>query len=424
MASAWWLAFAFFLAGRPVLALNNGLALTPPMGWVAWERFRCNTDCADDPFNCIDEKLFMDMADRLVQDGYRDLGYEFVNIDDCWASKERDANGRLQADPDRFPSGIKFLADYVHSLGLKLGIYGDMGLHTCAGYPGSLGHIETDAKTFAEWGIDMLKLDGCYSNAAIYETGYPNMSHALNATGRPIVFSCSWPAYLTHPDYAKISKYCNLWRNYDDVQDSWDSVLDIIEHYAEDQDIFQPYAGPGHWNDPDMLIIGNFGLSLDQQMSQMALWAIYASPLLMSNDLRQMPEQSREILQNQEVIAVNQDRLGVQGRLVASSVFKQLYSSEVTSLYVFSKPLSNKAVAVALLNTGTAGTHTLMNVTFKEAGLSTPKAMVRDLFAHRDLGVYESSFMGLVNPSGVRLLLLTPLPSQPSDHSQRHRAML
>jgi alpha-N-acetylgalactosaminidase len=352
------------------------------------------------------------MADRLVQDGYRDLGYEFVNIDDCWSSHERDSEGRLQADPDRFPNGIKFLADYVHSRGLKLGIYGDMGELTCGGYPGSLGHIDIDAKTFAEWGVDSLKLDGCYGNAAIYAEGYPNMSRALNATGRPIIFSCSWPDYIENPNYTAVAKYCNLWRNYDDIQDSWDGVLGIILYYAENQDIFQQFAGPGHWNDPDQLIIGDFGLSLDQQMAQMALWAIYASPLLMSNDLRQLPEESREILQNQEVIAVNQDKLGVQGRLVTALVSSLSDCPKETTKYIFLKPLSTNSVAVAMLNTGSGGTPEDMSIMFKDVGVSTDKAAVRDLFAHRDLGVFNSSVTVSVNPSGsVRLLLLTPVSS-------------
>ncbi|CAI7993971.1 Alpha-N-acetylgalactosaminidase [Geodia barretti] len=159
-----WLALASLLAGGAV-SLDNGLALTPPMGWMSWERYRCNVDCTTDPYNCISEELYMEMADRLVDQGYKDLGYEFVNID-------------------------------VHSRGLKLGIYGDIGTMTCGGYPGSYGHIETDAMTYAEWGVDMVKVDGCYANETVFAEGYPAMGKALNATGRPIVYSCSWPAYL------------------------------------------------------------------------------------------------------------------------------------------------------------------------------------------------------------------------------------
>ncbi|XP_060705154.1 alpha-N-acetylgalactosaminidase-like isoform X2 [Hemiscyllium ocellatum] len=238
-------------------SLDNGLMRTPPMGWLAWERFRCNTDCDNDPENCISERLFMDMADRLAEDGWKELGYQYVNIDDCWAAKERDLEGRLVADPIRFPSGIKALAEYVHAKGLKLGIYGDLGTYTCGGYPGTtLDQVELDAHTFASWGVDMLKLDGCYSNSSTKALGYPLMSKALNATGRPIAFSCSWPAYEGGlppvVNYTLLGEICNLWRNYADIDDSWESVRGIINWYSRHQDVLQPVAGPGKWNDPDM----------------------------------------------------------------------------------------------------------------------------------------------------------------------------
>jgi alpha-galactosidase len=175
--------------------LDNGLALTPPMGWMHWQRFRCLVDCDAYPDECINEKLFRSMADHLAADGYLEAGYEYLIIDDCWASKERDDQGRLQPNATRFPNGIKALADYVHSKGLKFGIYGDYGTKTCAGYPGSYGHLETDAKTFAEWEVDYLKLDGCYADVDNLEQGYIEMGRYLNQTGRPIVYSCSWPAY-------------------------------------------------------------------------------------------------------------------------------------------------------------------------------------------------------------------------------------
>nr|XP_031527651.1 alpha-N-acetylgalactosaminidase isoform X3 [Vicugna pacos] len=240
-----------------VLMLDNGLLRTPPMGWLAWERFRCNIDCNEDPKNCISEWLFMEMADRLAQDGWRDLGYVYLNIDDCWIGG-RDAKGNLVPDPKRFPNGIAFLADYVHSLGLKLGIYEDMGSFTCMGYPGTtLDKVIQDAQTFAEWKVDMLKLDGCFSTPEERAKGYPKMAAALNATGRPIAFSCSWPAYEgglpPKVNYSLLANTCNLWRNYNDIQDSWRSVLSILDWFVKHQDILQPVAGPGHWNDPDMV---------------------------------------------------------------------------------------------------------------------------------------------------------------------------
>ncbi|KAF3840256.1 hypothetical protein F7725_018973 [Dissostichus mawsoni] len=239
------------------VALDNGLLKTPPMGWMAWERFRCDIACKDDPKNCISEGLFRDMADRLSEDGWKELGYEYVIIDDCWMSRLRDKQGRLQPEPSRFPGGIAKLAKYIHDRGLKLGIYADMGTHTCMGYPGTtLDKIDIDAQTFASWGVDYLKFDGCSSNAVEQMLGYPLMSKALNATGRPMAYSCSWPVYVgglpPNVNYTFLGDICHLWRNYYDIQDSWDSVLSIVEWFSNNQDDLQPAAGPGRWNDPDM----------------------------------------------------------------------------------------------------------------------------------------------------------------------------
>uniref|UniRef100_T1J4Q7 Alpha-galactosidase n=1 Tax=Strigamia maritima TaxID=126957 RepID=T1J4Q7_STRMM len=348
------LLFFFGLAIQTSIALDNGLALTPPMGWLSWERFRCNTDCANDPENCISERLYMDMADRIAQDGYKELGYEYVIIDDCWLEMERDAQGKLQADKTRFPHGIKSLADYVHSKGLKFGIYEDYGTKTCAGYPGIIGHIEQDAKTFAEWEVDYVKLDGCNADPKTMDTGYPEMGKHMNATGRPMVYSCSWPDYQRaegmKPNYTLIAEHCNLWRNFDDIDDSWTSVKSIIDYYSTNQDVLSPAAAPGQWNDPDMLIIGNFGLSFDQAKAQMAIWSIMASPLIMSVDLRSIKDEFKSILQNKQVIAVNQDTLGIQGKLVLK---KQ-------NIDVWTKPINptvhgSHSYAVVFLNHGTDG---------------------------------------------------------------------
>uniref|UniRef100_A0A3Q1FQB6 Alpha-galactosidase n=1 Tax=Acanthochromis polyacanthus TaxID=80966 RepID=A0A3Q1FQB6_9TELE len=333
------------LCGTSV-ALDNGLMRTPPMGWLAWERFRCDIDCYNDPKNCISETLFTDMADRLAEDGWRELGYVYVNIDDCWSSMERDQQGRLQADPKRFPMGIRNLSQYMHARGLKLGIYGDMGSHTCGGYPGTpLDKIELDAQTFADWEVDMFKFDGCYSNASEQEKGYPLMSKALNATGRPIAYSCSWPAYQgglpPKVNYTQLGKICNLWRNYGDIQDSWGSVLSIVDWFFDNQDVLAPAAGPGRWNDPDMLIVGDFGLSLDQSQTQMSLWAIMAAPLFMSNDLRTISADARRILQNKVLIGINQDPLGIQGRRIV----KEKYGIEV-----FWRPLQNNVSALVFFS--------------------------------------------------------------------------
>lgn len=385
-----------------VIGLDNGLALTPPMGWMAWERFRCNIDCNKDPDKCISEELIMQMADRLAEDGYRDAGYTYVSIDDCWSNKERDPSGNLQPNSTRFPNGMKALADYLHSRGLKLGMYADYGTHTCAGYPGSINHMEQDAKSFAGWGVDYLKVDGCYSNPSTFDVGYPKFSQALNATGRPILLSCEWPDYQTKrgikPDYPAIAKTCNTWRNYLDLQDSWESVLGIVEHFAQNQDTFIAVAGPGHWNDPDQLVVGDFGLSYEESKAQFALWSILAAPLTMSNDLRDISTEARDILLNREVIAVSQDKLGKMGRRVFNE----------KGLEVWSRPLTNESVAVVLFNTNTREPVEI-RADFKVVGLNSSTAFARDLFAHSDLGKFTNFYSTEVNPSGVVMVKLTPV---------------
>ncbi|KAG9342760.1 hypothetical protein JZ751_015624 [Albula glossodonta] len=371
----------FVLAFSPAtLALDNGLMRTPPMGWLAWERFRCDIDCKNDPSNCISERLFRDMADRLAEDGWRELGYVYVNIDDCWSSMERDKEGRLQPDPDRFPGGIPRLAQYIHNRGLKLGIYGDLGTHTCGGYPGTtLDKVAVDAQTFADWGVDMLKLDGCYSNVTEQAKGYPLMSKALNATQRPIAYSCSWPAYQggLPPDvnYTQLREICNLWRNYDDIQDSWDSVLSIVDWFSDNQDVLQAAAGPGRWNDPDM----------------MALWAIMAAPLFMSNDLRTLSSEARAILQNKVLIGINQDPLGVQGvRLL----------KEKSRIEVFWRPLVDSASALS----------SVVVKDQRETERELEERAVYDVFTEKTMPVlkHDTYFTVSINPTGVVTWLLTP----------------
>ncbi|XP_071335099.1 alpha-N-acetylgalactosaminidase-like [Trachinotus anak] len=378
-------------------ALNNGLMRTPPMGWLAWQRFRCNIDCEHDPNNCISENLFIDMADRLSKDGWQELGYIYVNIDDCWSSMERDEQGRLQPDPKRFPGGIRKLAHYMHDRGLKLGIYGDMGAKTCEGFPGTpLDKIKIDAQTFADWEVDMLKFDGCHSNATEQELGYPLMSKALNATGRPIGYSCSWPVYQDclppKVNFTLLGEICNLWRNYYDIEDSWDSVLNIIDWFFDNQDVLMPAAGPGRWNDPDMLIIGDFGLSTDQSRAQMALWAIMAAPLLMSNDLRAISSEAHSILQNRLAISINQDPMGVQGRRIIK---------EESGIEVFWRPLSSNASALVFFSR-----HDDMpchyQTSLSKLSYTTGSYRIIDVFTNKTTILEDSThFVVSVNPTGV-----------------------
>ncbi|XP_071552875.1 LOW QUALITY PROTEIN: alpha-N-acetylgalactosaminidase-like [Panulirus ornatus] len=389
-----------------VQGLDNGLALTPPMGWLAWERFRCNVDCVNDPQNCISESLFMVMADLMVSEGYRDLGYDIVSLDDCWLDHERDDEGKLQPDPTRFPSGIASLANYMHDRKLRFGIYEDYGSHTCAGYPGILGHLETDARTFADWGVDYVKLDGCNADPADMDEGYPAFGYHLNKTGRPMMYSCSWPDYqaLTGmtPNYTAIINTCNLWRNYNDIQDSWASVTAIIDHYGDKQDFMVPHAGPGHWNDPDMLIVGNFGLSYEQSKTQMAIWAILSAPLIMSVDLRTIRPEYKAILQNRDIIAVNQDPLGIQGKRIYKENGIEIWSKPVTPV-----KHGNHSYALAFMNRKDDGTPTKVSHSLRSLGLTSPDGyVITDLYDHLQYGTVlpDDQLVLEVNPSGVVIL--------------------
>ncbi|XP_033106861.1 alpha-N-acetylgalactosaminidase-like isoform X2 [Anneissia japonica] len=384
-----------------VSALDNGLGQTPPMGWLAWERFRCNVDCDNDPKNCVSENLFKEMADHLVSDGFLDAGYNYVNIDDCWMEEERDPDtGRLVPDRKRFPNGIKSLASYMHERGLKLGIYEDYGNMTCQNYPGLYGHEETDIQTFADWGVDSLKLDKCHrpKSPAIVNEGFKNVSRLLNATGRHILYTCEWPAKVTQSNYQMIAKYCNTWRVHSDIQDSWDSVIATIDYTAANQDVFSSVSAPGSFNDLDMLVIGDFSLSPDQSKTQMAMWCILASPLLMSNDLRGISDWAKDILLNKEVIEVNQDSLGAMGKKIIKQV--------ETNTEVWSKPLVNDSQAVAVFSRSTSVPQTV-HLTLHQLGLnSSTFYYIRDLFEHKTLGRYSKDdiISVTVNPGGVVML--------------------
>uniref|UniRef100_A0A131YM09 Alpha-galactosidase n=1 Tax=Rhipicephalus appendiculatus TaxID=34631 RepID=A0A131YM09_RHIAP len=395
--------------------LDNGVALTPPMGWLSWERFLCNIDCNKDPQNCISEQLYKTMADIMATQGYRDAGYQFVNVDDCWMADERDFDGHLRPNATRFPNGIKALAAYIHDKGLKFGIYQDSGLKTCAGYPGALCHYVNDARTYADWGVDMVKLDGCNLNPRLMDILYPAYTQSLNRTGRPIVFSCSWPAYQVDlgmkPNYRAIAHSCNLWRYYDDISDSWDSVLSILDYYASVQDTLIRASGPGRWSDPDMLIIGNYGLSYDQSKAQMALWAIMAAPLFMSVDLRTIRPEFKEILLNRQIIAVNQDPLGKMGRRIVS----------VNGIEVWARPLTPvtdegfPSAAIVLFNRRHIGGPVRVTLQLNSIGLTNPHGYkVWDLYDPHATPVVFKPFEDIpstVNPSGVVMLRAEPVPA-------------
>ena len=346
------------VASPPAEAVDNGLAKTPPMGFNDWNSFGCN----------VDEQLIKQTADYFVSSGLKDAGYNYVNIDDCWLTHSRDADGKLVPDPVKFPDGIKGTADYVHSLGLKLGIYEDAGTATCAGYPGSLGHEITDAQTFADWGVDYLKYDNCNNAGSTtkeqYIARYTAMGNALKATGRPIVYSiCEWGVNDPATWAGDIG---NLWRTTGDIGDNWNSLKSIIAQNAP----LAPAAHPGAWNDPDMLEVGNGGMTDTEYKTHFGLWAEMAAPLLIGTDLRQATPDTLNILKNKDVIAVDQDPLGKQGEVVASS----------NGTMVFDKPLANGDHAVALYNS----TDTAATIGTTAAALKLPKSaayLLHDLWA-------------------------------------------
>jgi alpha-galactosidase len=286
-----------------VLALNNGLGLTPQMGWNSWNRYACD----------INEGLIRTTADALVSTGLADAGYSYLNLDDCWEAPTRDSNGQLWGNPTTFPSGMKSLGDYIHNKGLKYGIYSDAGYQTCAGNLGSLGHETVDAATFASWGIDYLKYDNCFHDDTPPETRYPVMRDALNASGRPILFSmCEWG--IDNPA-AWAPSVGNSWRTTGDISDNWEAMITKVDENAPQY----ARSGPGAWNDPDMLEVGNGGMTNEEYITHFSLWAIMKAPLIIGCDIRNMSSETKSILLNKEVIAINQDPLGKQGCVVSQT---------------------------------------------------------------------------------------------------------
>ncbi len=302
----------------------KGLALTPPMGWNSWNKFACN----------VDENLIRQTADAMVSSGMKAAGYEYINIDDCWHG-DRDSLGFIHPNPKRFPSGMKALADYVHSKGLKLGIYSDAGSKTCAGKPGSRGYEFQDALMYAKWGVDYLKYDWCNAEGLKGEGAYKTIAAALKKAGRPMVLSiCEWG---TDRPWFWAPQVGELWRTTGDISNNIASVMKILDL----QKGLRQYAGPGHWNDPDMLEVGN-GMATNEDRAHFAMWCMIAAPLIAGNDLRSMSAQTAAILKNKEVIAVDQDAMGVQGYQYAVK----------DSVETWLKPLQGGDWAVCFLNRG------------------------------------------------------------------------
>lgn len=374
------------------VALENGLARTPPMGWNSWIVFEFN----------IDEKLIRSMADTIATNGMRQAGYDYVVVDAGWKAKQRGPDGELAADTTRFPSGIKALAGYVHSKGLKFGIYTDAGSKDCGwDAPGSLGHEEQDAKTFASWGVDFIKEDWCNTEGVNAREVYTKMSRAMLKTDRPMVLSmCEWGD--NHP-WLWAADIANMWRTTGDSKACWDCGHESKDKpggyprgwtlILDAQPPLRQYTGPGHWNDPDLLVAGVKGVSLEESRANFSLWAILAAPLFVGIDLRWMPPEVARIFLNKEVIAVDQDAAGIEGDRVSPPGDQE----------VWVRPLQNKDTAVALFNR--SGKTTQISVTWQQIGRkSNEKLTVRDLWRHEDQGVRQREYSAPVPAHGVTML--------------------
>jgi len=369
--------FSVFNTGCNSDSLNHNLAPTPPMGWNSWNKFNCG----------ISDQLIHQIADAMVTTGMKDAGYQYVTLDDCWQLPTRE-NGHLVANPETFPNGIKPLANYLHSKGLKLGIYSCRGRFTCEKKAGSYDYENTDAQDFAAWGVDYVKYDNC--NPALFSSqqeDYKRMRECLNNCGRPIVFSiCAWGFQDWMPSIG------DLWRTTGDITDKWQRMVELVDTNEQ----YISYSSPSHWNDPDMLEIGNGGMTDVEYRSQFNLWSIMAAPLIAGNDLRAMSPATLETLTNKEVIAVDQDPLGQQGRVESSG----------KDLLIYAKSLSNPhQKAVVLFNRTASGCP--MSVHWKAIGLAEGKANVRDLWQHKDLGEFSNEYKVMVLPHGSTMLVIT-----------------
>ncbi|MDH6123950.1 NPCBM/NEW2 domain-containing protein [Kitasatospora sp. GP82] len=368
----------------PASALDNGLALTPQMGFNNWNSTHCGAD-----FN---EAMVKGIADLFVAKGLKAAGYQYVNLDDCWALPDRDAAGNLVPDPVRFPNGIKAVADYVHSKGLKFGLYSSAGTRTCdvQGFPGGLGHEQQDARLWASWGVDYLKYDNCNNQGVDARSRYTAMRDALRATGRPLLFSiCEWGS--TRP-WTWAQPVGNSWRSTGDISDSWSSMITIAHQNQQ----LAPYARTGAWNDPDMLEVGNGGMTETEYRTHFSLWAEMAAPLLIGTDLRKAGQGTLDILTNADVIAVDQDPLGRQGTVVAGS------GGQV----VMSKPLADGGRAVTLTNE--SASTAAVSTTVQDLGIGGAASYaVKDLWS-KTTSSTTGSLTATVPPHGTVMLRVTP----------------
>jgi alpha-galactosidase len=359
------------------------------MGWNSWNKFNCD----------VSESLIMQMADAMVSSGMKDAGYEYIVIDDCWQIS-RDENGEIVADKDKFPHGMKYVADYIHSKGLKFGIYSCAGKQTCQGRPGGLGHEYQDAITYARYGVDYLKYDWCNTSTQDPKSSYTNMRDALYTAGRPIVFSlCEWG---NSKPWEWAGAVGNLWRTTGDIGDSWNSMINI---FLMQKDLAR-YAGPGKWNDPDMLEVGNGGMTTEEYKTHFTLWCMLASPLMAGNDLQNMSPETKSILMNKEVIALDQDSLGRQAICYRDNGDYQIWL----------KPLANDEKAICLLNKSDEKKTVLVDFSLLakasagrrsgSASLPIENYRVRDLWDHKDLVLKETTVNTDLAPHTIKVYRL------------------
>lgn len=362
----------------------DGLAMTPPMGWNSWNKFGCD----------VSEKLIMQMADEMVSSGMQDAGYEYIVIDDCW-QVARDENGEIVVDKDRFPHGMKYLADYVHSKGLKFGIYSCAGTKTCQNRPGGRGHEYQDARSYARWGVDYLKYDWCNTGTQDAKSSYSTMRDALYAAGRPIVFSlCEWGDSKPW-EWAK--EVGNLWRTTGDIDDRWDAMISLLD---KNRDLAK-YAEPGYWNDPDMLEVGNGGMTNEEYKTHFSLWCMLAAPLMAGNDLGNMSPETKAILTNSEMIALDQDKLG-----------KQSFCYRDNGDYeIWIRKLDGKEKAALLLNrsdeekTVQVDFNVLIKASdeWEKVPYKLKDYKVRDLWEHKDIPIEKTMVYITLPPHSVKV---------------------
>ncbi len=381
------------IVNTSVSAQSNNLAQTPPMGWMSWYTFIDN----------INEELIMEVADAMVSSGLRDAGYDMIQLDDGWMAMSRDENGCMFANKTRFPNGLKFLGDYLHERGLKFGIYASSGHETCEGYPGSYNHEEIDANTFAKWGVDYLKYDACGDREGLIDKVlYKKMSDALIATGRPILYEIC--IYYSKETHLWGGEYGNMWRTGGDIV-SWIKTttppVTYKNWYANLQQVIgkSNYAGSGHWNDPDNLIVGyprNNQQTFEEQKAQFSFWSLISAPLMLSVDVRKMSPEIKSILLNQEVIAINQDKAGIQGNRIKSDDKHE----------VWIKKLEDGSKAFILFNKQDVSSKLNFNISdLKMNG----NLIFRDLWAHKNIKLDSNLFTPVVAPHGVVMIKVSKI---------------